>query len=49
MFLGAIWFTWGWRFMGDVGKKPFKLEKTAEELEMEKQRKEEEKNMKHQR
>ena len=48
MFLGAIWFTWGWRFMGDVGKKPFKLEKTAEELEMEKQRKEEEKNMKHQ-
>lgn len=36
MWLGAAWFTWGWRFMGDVGKKPFKLEKTAEEKEWDK-------------
>lgn len=40
MWLGAAWFTWGWRFMGEVGKKPFKLEKTAEELEREKAKKE---------
>lgn len=32
MFLGAIWFTIGTRFMGDAGKKPFKAEKTEEEL-----------------
>ena len=46
MLLGAAWFTFGWRFMGDVGKKPFKMEKTAEELEMEKQKKVQEKNEK---
>lgn len=40
MFLGAIWFTFGTRYMGDVGKKPFKLEKTAEELEEDKHKKE---------
>lgn len=32
MFLGAIWFTIGSRFMGEAGKKPFKKEQTAEEL-----------------
>ena len=32
MFLGAIWFAVGSRFMGDAGKKPFKKEQTKEEL-----------------
>ncbi|MGN0170396.1 MAG: peptide MFS transporter [Lachnospiraceae bacterium] len=32
MWLGAIWFAVGSRFMGDAGKKPFKKEQTAEEL-----------------
>ena len=32
MFLGAIWFAVGSRFMGEAGKKPFKKEQTAEEL-----------------
>lgn len=37
MWLGALWFfVLGNRFMGEVGKKPFKFEKTAEELEREK-------------
>ena len=36
MWAGAIWFTiLGNRYMGEVGKKPFKMEKTAEELERE--------------
>ena len=36
MWLGALcFFVLGNRFMGEVGKKPFKLEKTAEELERE--------------
>ena len=36
MWAGAIWFfVLGNRYMGEVGKKPFKLEKTAEELERE--------------
>lgn len=40
MFAGAIWFfVLGNRFMGEVGKKPFKFEKTAEELEREKEEK----------
>lgn len=33
MFAGAVYFTWGTRFMGEHGKKPFKMEKTKEELE----------------
>lgn len=33
MVLGAVWFAMNFKHMGDVGKKPFKLEKTAEELE----------------
>ena len=32
MVLGAIWFFMNYKHMGEVGKKPFKLEKTAEEL-----------------
>lgn len=32
MVLGTLWFMFGTRFMGEVGKKPFKFEKTAEEL-----------------
>ncbi len=37
MWAGALWFfVLGNRFMGEVGKKPFKFEKTAEELEREK-------------
>ncbi|WP_300278080.1 peptide MFS transporter [Peptacetobacter sp.] len=39
MWLGAIWFMLGARYMGEIGKKPFKLEKTAEELEREKEEK----------
>lgn len=35
MFVGAVWFMIATRFMGDVGKKPFKMEKTEEELEEE--------------
>lgn len=46
MFLGAAWITFAWRYMGDVGKKPFKMEKTAEELQWERERKEQEKNAK---
>lgn len=40
MFAAAIWFMVCSRFMGDVGKKPFKKEKTAEELEEEARQKE---------
>ncbi len=37
MWAGALWFfVLGNRFMCEVGKKPFKFEKTAEELEREK-------------
>lgn len=32
MVLGCIYFLFGTRYMGEVGKKPFKLQKTAEEL-----------------
>ena len=32
MFLGAIWFTIGTRFMGEAGKTPFKKELTEEEI-----------------
>lgn len=35
MVAGALFFIYGWRYMGDVGKKPFKKTKTAEELERE--------------
>ncbi len=45
MFIGAIWFTVGTRFMGDVGKKPFKKEKTAEELAHEAEVKKAQKNV----
>lgn len=43
MFAGAIWFALGTRFMGEVGKKPFKKDKTEEELENEKKLKEQNK------
>ena len=40
MVLGALWYVFVcWRFLGDVGKLPFKKTKTAEELEAEKQAK----------
>ena len=26
MFVNTIWFIWGWRFLGDAGKKPFKVD-----------------------
>lgn len=35
MIAGALFFVLGWRFMGVAGKYPFKMEKTAEELEQE--------------
>ena len=31
MFFNAIFFTFGWRFLGDAGKKPFKADDVAEE------------------
>lgn len=37
MVLGACWFTFGMRYMGEVGKKPFKYAKTEEELAQEAQ------------
>lgn len=40
MVLGAIWFIAGWKYLGDVGKKPFNKTKTAEELERAKKEKE---------
>lgn len=46
MFLGAIWFMVCTRFMGDVGKKPFKKEKTQEELDEEERQKQANKNLK---
>lgn len=37
MLLGAIWYVFVcWKHLGDIGTRPFKLEKTAEEIEMEK-------------
>lgn len=39
MVLGALWYVFVcWRFLGDVGKRPFNKTKTAEELEMDKDR-----------
>ena len=38
MFLGTIWFISGWRKIGEVGKRPFKTEKTAEEKNWEKEK-----------
>ena len=38
MFLGTIWFISGWRKIGEVGKRPFKTEKTAEEKKWEKEK-----------
>lgn len=38
MFLGTIWFISGWREIGEVGKRPFKTEKTAEEKNWEKEK-----------
>lgn len=35
MLAGAVFFTWGWRWLGDAGKKPFVKEKSADELEKE--------------
>ncbi|GAA0062613.1 peptide MFS transporter [Clostridium sp. CTA-1] len=30
MFIDAIWFTFGWRFLGETGKKPFKVDEHEE-------------------
>ncbi len=30
MFIDAAWFTFGWRFLGETGKKPFKIDEHAE-------------------
>ena len=46
MVLGAIWFSICTRFMGDVGKRPFKEEKTKEELAEEARQKEANKELK---
>lgn len=46
MILGAIWFLYGTRYMGEVGKKPFKNEKTAEELAHDAEKKAEAKSSK---
>lgn len=35
MFAGSVFFIWGTQFMGDTGKRPFKEEKTDEELLLE--------------
>lgn len=43
MILGALWYFFVcWRFLGDVGKRPFKKTKTQEELEMDVKEKREE-------
>ncbi len=39
MFLDAAWFIFGWRFLGETGKKPFKID---EHKEVDKNKKEEE-------
>ncbi len=39
MFINALWFLFGWRFLGEAGKKPFKIDehaKTEEEKHTEK-------------
>ncbi|HIW22254.1 MAG TPA: MFS transporter [Candidatus Dorea intestinavium] len=46
MVIGAVWFIFSTRFMGNVGKKPFKSEKTKEELEEEAKQKEANKELK---
>ncbi|APR01825.1 peptide MFS transporter [Clostridium botulinum] len=30
MFVNAVWFIFGWRFLGDAGKKPFKIDEHKE-------------------
>ncbi|MGO5053496.1 peptide MFS transporter [Lachnospiraceae bacterium LCP25S3_G4] len=42
MIIGAFWYFFiCWRFLGDIGKRPFKKTLTEEELEMEKEEKQE--------
>ncbi len=31
--IGAIWFIYGWRFLGNAGKRPFKEGVVAEKIE----------------
>ncbi|MDY3118934.1 MAG: peptide MFS transporter [Peptoniphilus sp.] len=42
MFVNAVWFVWGWRYLGDAGKRPFKVDERkaldAEDEEKEEQR-----------
>lgn len=47
MVFGAIWLVFSWRYLGDVGKKPFRTTKTKEELEREAKMKEHSKNDRH--
>lgn len=42
MFVNAAWFTFGWRYLGDAGKKPFKVNELGE-IEEEKQDEEDKK------
>lgn len=35
MFLDAAWFIFGWRFLGDAGKKPFKIDEHKEKKQKE--------------
>ncbi|MDY6045091.1 MAG: peptide MFS transporter [Peptoniphilus sp.] len=30
MFIDTIWFIWGWRYLGDAGKRPFKVDERKE-------------------
>ncbi|GAA0742519.1 peptide MFS transporter [Clostridium oceanicum] len=39
MFIDAIWFIFGWRFLGDAGKKPFKVDERKEVKEDKKEEK----------
>lgn len=33
MFFNAVWFIYGWRFLGDVGKKPFKADEIKQKTD----------------
>lgn len=34
MFIAAIWFVYGWRWLGEAGRKPFKVDENAENAPM---------------
>ncbi|MBS4536338.1 peptide MFS transporter [Clostridium sp. D2Q-14] len=43
MFVGAVWFIFGWRFLGEAGKKPFKYDENEVGVEKVEEKKEEKK------